>query len=256
MRSLLSLIAFATLASAPGIARADEDKQRACLTDSENAQRLRNAGKPAAAREGFLRCAQSECPAVVRADCESSLAEVDAAIATIIVIARDAQDRDLRDVRVLVDNVLVTSRLDGRAIPLDPGLHTFRYETNGAPTVEEQLLTHEGEKRRLVEVRFATKPPVVTGDPTSSGPPTLGFVFAGISAVTLGVGGYFGVSALSDYGSMKDRCGGTKSCSDSEAVNVRTQAIVADVSLGIAVISAGIATWLFLTSPSSSTARP
>ena len=55
------------------------------------------------------------------------------------VHARDAKGEDLTEVRLTIDGETVAERLDGRALTLDPGTHTFRFNFvrsgSGAATI-------------------------------------------------------------------------------------------------------------------------
>src|SRR5262249_37587444 len=150
--------------------------------------------------------AHAECPLLVRQDCETSLAEVERALPTVIVVARDAEARDVRSVRVLVDGAVLVDGLDGRSVAVDPGAHTFRFEAEGYGAVREPIVGREGEKQRLLEVRFGAP----RREEPKTAPPASAFVLAGIGALALGLGSYFGVRALVDYNAMKDGCGATK----------------------------------------------
>ena len=239
--SLLNVLAFASVAPQ---ARAADDKRLQCLSDSEAAQRLRNAGKLVLARERFLQCGREECPALVRQDCETSLEGVESALPSVIVVARDPLGRDLRNVRVAVDGAHLTQSLDGRSMPVDPGAHTFRCEAEGYRAVEQSILLREGEKQRIVEVRLAPLPQA-----RASGPPAAAYVLGGVAVACLAVGGYFGVRALSDYQDMKDRCGATQTCTTAEASSVRGHAIAADIAFGVALVTGAVSGWLFLRPP-------
>jgi hypothetical protein len=77
---------------------------------------------------------------------------------------------------------------------------------------------------------------------------------------------YFGLSSNADAKHLEETCGphapnstdGIGHCPTSDVTRVRNKQIVADVSLGVAVISAGISTWLFLkgSKPATTTALP
>jgi len=76
------------------------------------------------------------------------------------------------------------------------------------------------------------------------------YVVAGASLVSLGVGAYFGVQAIrNEHDSQQlcpgDPCGGTGL---SENHTARTDARVADFTIGGGLVGAGVATFLFLTS--------
>ena len=64
-----------------------------------------------------------------------------------------------------VDGQVVEERLDGKAVPIDPGEHVVRFETAGAnPGQEAELLVTQGEKNRKVVASFL--PPKVAPPPT------------------------------------------------------------------------------------------
>src|SRR5271156_3625369 len=74
------------VAVTPSPARADE--KAACIAASEDAQQLKLDGKLTLARARLLGCARAECPAIVRQDCAQWIAEVDAALPTVVLGAR------------------------------------------------------------------------------------------------------------------------------------------------------------------------
>ncbi|XYI03713.1 hypothetical protein ACMHYB_29695 [Sorangium sp. So ce1128] len=165
-RPALALSLAAALSLAGAGARAQPSK-RACAAAYERAQGLRRDGKLIAAREALIACSQPTCPAAAVADCGPWLAEVEKSLPSVVIAARDAGGRERLDVRVLVDGRLLAAALDGKALPVDPGPHTFRYEPAGGPAVEERVLIREGEKNRAITVMLGEPP---TGAPSSPHP--------------------------------------------------------------------------------------
>jgi len=91
------------------------------------------------------------------------------------------------------------------------------------------------------------------GAETRGGRRIAGYVVAGASLVSLGVGAFFGVQAIrNEHDSQQhcpgDPCGGTGLSLNHTA---RTDARVADFTIGGGLVGAGIATYLFLTSGAS-----
>ncbi|WP_437339349.1 hypothetical protein [Sorangium sp. So ce394] len=174
----LALAVAAALALAG--ARADaQPHKRACAAAYERAQGLRRDGKLLAAREALIACSQPTCPAAAVADCGPWLAEVEKSLPTVVIAAKDAHGRERLDVRVLVDGRPLAAALDGKALPVDPGPHTFRYEPASGPAVEERVLIREGEKNRAITVTLgassagapASPPPAAAPTPASTGSP-------------------------------------------------------------------------------------
>jgi hypothetical protein len=89
------------------------------------------------AREKFAVCAAAECPPVVQGDCAGWLASVEKALPSVVLMAKDDGGASLIDVKVTMDGQPFLKRLDGRAVSVDPGPHTFRFEGPGGVTVEQ-----------------------------------------------------------------------------------------------------------------------
>jgi hypothetical protein len=275
LTTLVAAGALATLA-APAVAFADGGEKAACIAASDEAQQLKLDGKLTLARTRLLACARAECPAIVKQDCGQWLAEVDAALPTVVFGARDADGRDLFAVRVLEDGVMVADHLDGRALPVDPGPHLFRFETAAVGVVEVRVLARAGERNRAITAAFPTPPgsrpaaatptaerpataPVVRGAPAGSTPPSpnavgsaaapspVAWVAGGVALVALGTALYFEVAQISDYDHLSSSCAGH--CPADQVDHVGTERWIAGVSAGVGVVAAGVATYFFLSHP-------
>lgn len=158
----------------PAVARADDDDQRLkCAEISEYAQRLRKEGKYVEALGALNMCARASCPALVQRDCSQWREEVQAASPSVVLGAKDETGNDVVDVRVLIDGTPVADSLDGRAIQVNPGIHTFRFERARSVPIEWKILIREGEKRRPLTPKFADDdhsaptPPLVATQPAT-----------------------------------------------------------------------------------------
>lgn len=141
--------AFACLT--PFTARADV---KACLAESERGQEVRAEGKLREAARLFASCQADACPRIVRLDCARWREEVTALQPTVVLEAKDPDGTDLSDVTVTVDGEVVAEQLDGKAIVVDPGAHTFQFTAADREPISTREIVREGEKARLVAVRF------------------------------------------------------------------------------------------------------
>jgi hypothetical protein len=196
---------------------------------------------------------------------------VDEALPSVVIRAKTATGDDAFDVRVLVDGELLTERLEGRSLPVEPGDHVFRYEMAGATSIETRILVAEGQKDRALNIVFggqAPSPtptpagesvrPVEAATPAASGPrPTrvLSYVVGGLGVVALGSFAYFGIEGRSQAGALAQGCGATKTCTEAQVDPVRSELVVADISLGVAIVSLGAAVWLFFSHPSRAVSK-
>lgn len=126
-----------------------------CLEAHGRGQDLRDAGHLTSARQTFLACAQSSCPAIIQADCARFSEDLDRLVPTVSFAARDPGGGDLPDTSVYVDDQLVTMRLDdGKSYDLDPGKHAVRFVHAGRETAMTVVI-NQGEKGRGVVATFA-----------------------------------------------------------------------------------------------------
>lgn len=136
------------------IAAAAGPDVQACLSASEKGQKARTAGKLREAREHFVICGSDTCPALVRHDCAQWNSELASTLPTVVFGAKDHQGRDLFDVTVSMDGEMIVKKLDGKSVTVDPGKHTFRFESPGLTTVTETALIKEGERARVLSATF------------------------------------------------------------------------------------------------------
>ena len=241
-----------------------------CLTAYEDSVTLKKSHQLRAARAKLLTCSSESCPAEVRAECIARVPEIDASIPTVVFEAKDAAGTTLSAVKVKMDGELLAERLQGSALSLDPGEHTFTFEAAGRPSVEKRLLIFEGEKLRRQPVELAAiaapkpvaPPPVAlaTSDlleqpqPRPAAKPPLGsakivaLVLGGVGVAATGVGVAYGLIAMSRRSEANAIC--PNDCSDHTGVEAWNRANSAgSISTGAFVIGAagiasGVAVWL------------
>jgi hypothetical protein len=221
----------------------------------ERAQRLRQKGSLVDARAALVTCAQPSCPAAAVADCVPWLAEVEQSLPSVVLEARDASGHELVDVHVLLDGNPFVSALDGKAVALDPGVHTFHYELASGEAVEERVSIRTGEKNRTMRVTFgvphvaASATPVGSGAPeanASSRPvPPLAWALGGLGAAGLIVFTAVGATSLANESTLRSTC--APHCAESDVHAIRVKHTIADVGLSVGVVSLGVAAALFFT---------
>jgi len=222
--------------------------KRECLTQHEQSQVLKQASKLKAARESLLTCSRDVCPSFIRADCVEWLGQLDRSIPSVVPTAK-VNKRDEFNVRVSVDGQLAATRLDGKPIELDPGVHTFKFELSPWPTVEQQILVAEGEKNRNVVVQFGKsdddKEPEV---PTYRPFPTADYFLGGAAVLGIGTFALFGSLGNNAKKDLTNAC--APFCSASEVNSkVKSKFLIADIGLGVAVASTVVGIILFAARP-------
>jgi hypothetical protein len=230
-----------------------------CLTASEASFALGGQHKLRAARSQLLVCAASTCPADVRQECLRRIDATNAQIPTIVFAAKDVSGADLTAVRVTMDGELVADRLEGTAISVDPGEHTFTFEAPDHSVVTRKLVILEGQKDRREAIALGTAPTSASRDraEAASEPPSrergagmgtqrvLALIAGGLGVVGLGIGTAFGVMALSEKTDANSVC--PNQCTSQDGVNKWNDATskgnvstIAFVAGGAGVVAAAV----------------
>lgn len=157
----------------------------------------------------------------------------------------------------------------GTAIPVDPGEvvieaeakgHTrwravVRLEPKGAAEVSVPALEKLPDEPAPPAVQPSAAPPPPRRDAGLGPRSTAGIALAGAGAVSLGVGAYFGVRAMSKRADSDEECptvGGRERCS-SRGVELndsaRGAARAADVTIGLGLLAIGAGAYLFFADP-------
>ncbi len=235
----------------------------ACLDAAAKGQQLRDRHKLIEARDQFRICAAGQCPAAVRNDCTSWLPDVEKALPTIIFSAKDASGADLSGVKVTMDGNLLTDRLEGVAVPIDPGDHAFTFEAAGQPPIERRFVVLESQKDRHEVVTFgvaavATRAPPPTSAETLAPPPVahgglgaqrvLALLAGGVGIAGLAVGTVFGVESVSTKNDAQRLCP-TMVCPTQAGINEwadvssqQTAALIGFVAGGVGLVG-GMVLW-------------
>lgn len=270
MRGLASLSAHmltaVALLAAPAVATAAPSK-RACVAAYEETQIAMRRSRLLHARDALQTCLDEACPSMLRSDCAGWLKEVEARTPS-VVIECTSGGSPVTGARLFVDGELRPGGIDGKAMELEPGTHSFRVETSAAAPVTVEAVVREGEKLKVVRVEIpsaATKTaaPSSTRETTAPGAPrkeTHGpvpwtvYAAAGVGAAAAAGFGFFALSG-SEMKSDLEPC--KPDCSEERISEVRTRFIVADVLLGVTTLAIGTAAYLFLARPSiRTTAMP
>jgi hypothetical protein len=243
----LALVA-ASVVSSGGSASAADPTTADCLAASDASLKSGNEHKLRTERAQLLVCAATSCPADIRKECVRRVDDVNAAIPTIIFEAKDGSGKDLSAVKVTMDGELLAERLEGTALSIDPGEHTFVFETAGQPPLSKQFVIRESQKERRESIVIG---PVVASDvggasdkgaEGASGLGTqriLAIVAGGVGVVGLGLGGVFGVMAMSKKSDAKNMC--PDQCANQSGVNAWSDAKSAGNISTIAFIAGGVA---------------
>jgi hypothetical protein len=223
----------------------EDEPKIECMSQHEQAQVSRHEGRLLEARAKLLLCSLASCPPAIRADCVDWIEQVSRSLPSVVVTAR-ARGQDITNVKVFVDENLMAEHLTGAALDLDPGEHRFRFESQPWPAVSRTILVSEGVKGRVIDIELAPAPPETTSpalvQPSQPPPPALdhhphalNYALGGLALAGLGTFAVAGSWALVQRHDLRQSC--APFCSDAQVNSVSTKLVIADVALGVALLS-------------------
>jgi hypothetical protein len=269
--ALLVMLATPLVIAAAPSASAANPTMTECLTANESAIKLRGDHKLRQARDQSLVCSAETCPNEVREICQLRVRDLNAATPTIVFLAEDGAGQEVVTVKVSMDGEPIGDRLDGTALPVDPGEHEFRFETAGQPIVERSFVISQGQKDRRETIILGAPAPAAGAAPTSiavsspaRGQRLAGIVVGATGVVGLGLGAVFGLVAASDWSSAKQDCNGQPvSCTTNSGSpgaekegSASTMATISTVGFIAGGVLAAGGVVVFLTAPKGSTSGP
>jgi hypothetical protein len=237
------------------------NSKAACVAAHEAGQSLRTQKKLHAAHDRFVACAKTECPIVLRKECTEQMEQLAATAPTVALEAIDDKGMGDDQVKVSLDGAVITDRLTGAALPVEPGEHVFSFErASDHKVIEQRVLVVEGDKNKKIVADYQAllpKPPPVkdsTRTPSEEKRiPVLAYVAGGVAAIGLGS---FVVFSLTGRGQESDLASGcSPHCSLNDVAPVKRDYLIGDVSLGVAIVAVAAAVVLALPALSSSQAH-
>jgi hypothetical protein len=268
------------------LARAADPTTADCLAASEASLKAGNAHRLRAERNQLLICSASSCPTDIHKECLRRIDEVNASIPTVIFQAKDGAGNDLVAVKVTMDGEVITERLEGTALSIDPGQHTFTFEAAGLPPLSKQFVIPEGQRDQHKAVVIdeastspasssstfpppasapsaAMQPASAPGEPPSPGglsPRKIGAIAVGaVGVIGVGVGTIFGIEAISQKNKANASCPGVCSSASDASLwsTAQTSGNIATAGfiVGALGLAGAAAIWLFVPE-GSSTGQP
>ncbi len=136
---------------------------------------------------------------------------------------------------------------------MDPGEHVLRFEARGETAQEVRLVAIEGQKLRRLQVSLGHPAQQGSTSPESAPArverpvPLATWIAGSVGVAALGTFAAFGIKGAIDHGNL-DACR-PAGCSPSQIDSDRTELRIADVSLAVAAVAAGVAAVFFFTRP-------
>lgn len=247
---LVPLLASAALAQSGQ--KTDKAQTQACFDAFEKTQGARRDGRLIEAKDAAIICSADACPRTLSRDCVKWVGELQALIPGLVFDVRLADGSNLTEVLVTMDGKPLLERVDGKAVPVDPGEHTLVFTSREFPPVTTKIVALEGDRARKVQV--VLKKPEQPVSSTLDTPmlkmgrpvPIATWVFAGLGVALFSAAGLTGLVGLNGRARL-ETC--RPNCTATEVVTVgRTLAFADGLLIGGAVAAAASAV-IFFTRP-------
>jgi len=136
-------------------AKATKGDKAACKTAYKNAQASEQASRLRDAKEQYLACSKVACGAFLRPECTTKYTQLTSDIPSVIPVVTDENGNAVAEVQLKVDGETVTSRLDGRAIEVDPGMHEFVFTSSAGVIATQKMMVVAGQRNSPIAVSTA-----------------------------------------------------------------------------------------------------
>src|SRR5262249_53008624 len=156
------------------------------------------------------------------------------------------------DVKMSINNEPFASKLDVKAIELDPGTFTLKFEREGSTPIEKDVVLRQGQKNKLIDVSFAVTQASqqdasskgAVGSSGSTTPTTnkgeqgsvvvsprpksiLPWVIGGVGVAVAAGGAFFWFKSESNRSDLQSTC--APHCNQSDADDIKTQRLIGDI---------------------------
>jgi hypothetical protein len=255
--------------SGSGANKAKPAEASACMTAYTKAHERQQTGHLREARELFQSCAEPACGSYLQQECTTQVTQLDADIPSVVPVVSDGENAPRVDCEVKMDGEVLTSKLGGQALPVDPGVHEFTFSTDKGVFATEKLMIVQGQRNRPLSV--STRPPgassaargtyerssidvVVPESPAPASSPRRSpgvgpWIVGGAGLAGVGVGALLIYWGRTDNASLVSNCAGG-GCSQAAVNHVSTMYVAGDVLAGAGLAALGVsAVWLLVGGP-------
>ncbi|HEY2730418.1 MAG TPA: hypothetical protein VGK52_10780 [Polyangia bacterium] len=104
------------------------------------------------AHELFATCARAACSELTRRECTARRTRLESDIPSVVPLVTDGAGQPRVLVEMRIDGRLVTARLDGRAVPIDPGKHQVSFSNDDGVFATRTIVIVQGERNRPIRV--------------------------------------------------------------------------------------------------------
>jgi hypothetical protein len=136
---------------------APKGDKAACKVAYKTAQEREQSSRLREAKELYLQCSKVACGAFMRPECTTKYTQLNSDVPSVIPVVTDENGAAKSDVTVRMDGEVLTTKLDGRALLVDPGMHEFQFSTDAGVIATEKVMIVAGQRNSPISVSLAKR---------------------------------------------------------------------------------------------------
>jgi hypothetical protein len=237
----------------------------------QSARASEQAGRVRAAVASYRICAAETACTALAPKCVARVRAMEEKLPSVVFLANDESGGALAEVQVTVDGQVVASKLDGRAMSIEPGLHDVAFVAPGGACASAKVMIADRQQDRVITVVLHPPPvaapapsvsipaaaprreadPLAVREVPAAAPAGMGhwamprspwpYVLAGAGLASVAAGAVLAVWGNEDNSRLENEC--KPQCSLGSLQHVRNMYIAADVAYGTGGAGLVAATW-------------
>lgn len=129
-------------------------QRHACTVAYDEAREQADTGHLLEAKAKLDQCAKLTCDDFVRRVCQGLMAQLDEDVPSIVPVVTDDAGSPHVFVEVRMDGELLTSKLNGLALAVDPGRHELTFSNDSGVFATRRVMVVQGERNRPIAVKM------------------------------------------------------------------------------------------------------
>jgi hypothetical protein len=139
-----------------GNAGGTKEERQACVAAYNKAQERAKSAHLRDAREFLSKCARAQCGSFLQQECTHLYTQLETDIPSVVPLVADETGAPHALVEVRMDGELLTSKLDGHALLVDPGKHEFTFSTDLGVFAKKKIMIVQGQRNRPISAVLHT----------------------------------------------------------------------------------------------------
>jgi hypothetical protein len=126
--------------------------QQACGTTYDKAKETFEANHLMEAKALLEKCIRAMCGSLVHDECTTLYTQLESDVPTVVPMVTDDTGTPRTRIEVRMDGEILTSKLDGLGLPVEPGTHEFSFSMGDTVFAKRRIMVAQGQHNRPISV--------------------------------------------------------------------------------------------------------